>query len=72
MNVSEILLDKLTPEQLFIVEIYKQILASNKKEYFKLETNFDEAYIDQSIQKAIEKSREESKEGKEKMPDFLN
>ena len=41
MDVSEILLDKLTPEQLFIVEIYKQILASNKKGDFNLDTNFD-------------------------------
>ena len=55
MDVSKILLNKLTAEQLFIVEIYKQILYSNKKTDFFLNTNLNEDDLDVAIKKALEK-----------------
>lgn len=53
MNVQDILADKLTPEQSFIVEIFKRILASDKKKDFTLKSDFDETEIDEVLSRTM-------------------
>lgn len=59
MNVNDILLDKLTPEQIFIVELFKKILSSDKKKDFVLKDDFDEAFIDDILSKTMVKARKD-------------
>jgi len=56
VNISEILIDKLTSEQRFILDIYKAIQNSDKYRDFMLDSNFDEEYINKAIKKALEKN----------------
>lgn len=49
INVNDVLTEKLTPEQIFIVELYKQILSSDKKKDFALNYSFDEAQINDAV-----------------------
>lgn len=60
INVKDILFDKLTPEQVFIVEVYKCILASKKKKDFVLENERDEAQIDEALTKAMRSASSEA------------
>ena len=53
INVNDVLVEKLTPEQVFILEVYKQILASEKKKDFVLNHQFDENQIDEAISNAM-------------------
>ncbi|SMC62027.1 hypothetical protein [Papillibacter cinnamivorans] len=57
MNVQDIIMDKLTPEQTFIVEVFKKILSSEKKKDFILISDFDEASIDETLKKTMAKAR---------------
>lgn len=56
INVDDIVFEKLTPEQIFIVEVYKKILTSDKRKNFALNSDFDEAYIDNAIVKTMQKA----------------
>lgn len=53
INVNDVLFDKLTPEQIFIVELYKRILASDKKRDFALNDSFDEEQINEAVRNAM-------------------
>lgn len=57
INISDILSDKLTPEQTFIVEVYKQILSSSKKVDFCVDSQFDELRIDTALETAMSRAR---------------
>ncbi|MGX8701611.1 hypothetical protein [Caproiciproducens sp.] len=59
MNVQDILVDKLTPEQTFIVEVFKKILSTEKKKDFILRSDFDEVSIDEAIGKTMAKARKD-------------
>lgn len=60
ININDVLFDKLTPEQVFIVELYKRILASDKKRDFVLNDSFDEEQINEAVRNAMtEASRQE-------------
>lgn len=56
INLDDIVLEKLTPEQMFIVEVYKRILNSDKRTDFTLNSDFDETYIDSAIVKTMQKA----------------
>lgn len=56
MDVQDILIDKLTHEQLFIIEIYKKILSSNKKKNFTLQGEFDINTINTAIDDVMKKA----------------
>jgi hypothetical protein len=51
--------DKLTPEQKFIVEVFKKILSSEKKKDFFLRDDFSEADIDVAFDRAMQKARKD-------------
>lgn len=53
INVNDVLTEKLTPEQIFIVELYKQILSSDKKKDFALNYSFDEVQINDAVCNAM-------------------
>ncbi|MBR0576251.1 hypothetical protein KCG48_07825 [Proteiniclasticum sp. BAD-10] len=53
IKIEDVLPEKLTPEQLFIVEVFKKILSSEKKKDFVLRNEFDEASIDDAITKTM-------------------
>lgn len=48
----------LTPEQRFIVAIYKKIIASEKADDFKMNENFTEAEIDEALVHAMQGAKE--------------
>ena len=49
INVRDILIDKLTPEQVFIVEVYKMILSSTKASDFQIKNHFSVQEIDSAL-----------------------
>lgn len=53
INVNDVLVEKLTPEQVFILEVYKRILSSEKKNDFVLNYKFDEAQINEAVCNAM-------------------
>ena len=59
MNVQDILVDKLTPEQSFIVEVFKKILSSEKKMDFILSSDLDEKAINEALWKTMVKARKD-------------
>ncbi|WP_097006573.1 hypothetical protein [Lacrimispora amygdalina] len=58
MDPENIVWDCLSPEQKFIVTIYKQIIESPKKKDFILKENFSESEIDNALIKAISDAKE--------------
>lgn len=58
MDTNDILEDKLTPEQKFILEIYKKILNSSSREDFYLQTDFSEFSLNDALNKAMESSKQ--------------
>lgn len=58
MNPDNILEKYLTPEQKYILAIYKAIIASERAELFELKDDFTEAEIDKAIIHAIENKKE--------------
>lgn len=63
MDVQDILLDQLTPEQLFLVDIYKKIISSDKNTDFTLNYEFDQKSINSALDLAMKK-------GASKEPDW--
>ena len=61
ININDILVEHLTPEQLVILEIYKKILTSDKKEHFAIKRDFDEATIDKILDQTLNGSAPNSK-----------
>lgn len=59
INIDEIIFDKLTPEQKFIVEVFKKILSSEKKKDFCLKDDFCGADIDTAIDRAMQRARKD-------------
>ena len=59
ININDIVSDKLTPEQKFIVEVFKKILSSEKKKDFFLRDDFSEADIDVALDRAMQKARKD-------------
>jgi hypothetical protein len=57
INVQEIVMEKLTPEQEFIVEIFKKILESEKVKDFALKNNFEEQDISQALIEAMQTAK---------------
>lgn len=57
INTHDILVDKLTPEQKFIVEVYKKIINSDKIKDFFLKSEFDEATLDEVLVKTMDDSK---------------
>lgn len=53
INVHDILIDKLTPEQLFIVEVYKKLLSSTMADDFQIKGQFEVSDIDDAICNAM-------------------
>ncbi len=53
INVNDILYDRLTPEQLFIVEIYKKILSSEMKKDFILKNDLNDSLVNEAISNAM-------------------
>lgn len=60
INADDIVIEKLTPEQMFIVEVYKKILTSDKRKDFTFNSDFDETYIDTAIVKTMQKAGTDS------------
>lgn len=60
VNIDDILMDQLTPEQMFIVEIYKKILSSDKRNNFFLKNDFDEEELDEVLVKTMNNSKREN------------
>lgn len=58
MNPDHIVEKYLTPEQKFIVSVYKRIIASNKIKDFSLKELFDENEIDDAIASAMKTAKE--------------
>lgn len=56
VSIEEILVEKLTKEQRIAIEIYKQIISSEKRSDFILKDDFDEKTIDEAICNAMEKA----------------
>jgi len=56
INVQDIVMEKLTPAQDFIVEIYKKILESEKARDFTLKNNFEEQDVSQALIGAMQAS----------------
>lgn len=61
INENDILIEKLTPEQKFIVELFKKILSSDKRKDFVLKDSFDEAFITESLENAMKKASKDDK-----------
>lgn len=59
ININEIIFDKLTPEQKFIVEVFKKILSSEKKNDFFLKDDFSGDDIDTAIDRAMLRARKD-------------
>lgn len=53
INVNDVVIEQLTPEQVFIIEVYKQIISSDKKRNFVLQNDFEEKQIDEAIINAM-------------------
>lgn len=49
INVRDILIDKLTPEQVFIVEVYEMLLSSTKASDFQIKNQFSVQEIDSAL-----------------------
>ena len=60
MDPKNIVDEYLTPEQQFIVAVYKKILESEKQQNFNLEQEFTKERIDKVISNAMKKARENS------------
>lgn len=56
MAAQDILIEKLTPEQVFIVDIFKKILKSDKKKDFSIKSDFSEKEIDKALNDTIIKA----------------
>ena len=56
VSLEEILVEKLTKEQRIAIEIYKQIISSEKRSDFILKDDLDEKTIDEAICNAMEKA----------------
>lgn len=59
ININDIVFDKLTPEQKFIVEVFRKILTSEKKKDFFLKDDFRENEIDIAINHAMQRARKD-------------
>lgn len=59
INIDDIVIDKLTPEQKFIVEVFKKILFSKKKMDFCLKDDFDGTDIDKALNRAMQRARKD-------------
>ncbi len=59
ININDILPDKLTAEQKFIVEVFRKIIFSDKKKDFILKDDFDLAIIDSALDKAMQRARKD-------------
>lgn len=60
MNPQNIVDNYLTPEQRFIVDVYKKIIASNKIADFKIGQDFTADDVDDSIKAAMKTAKENS------------
>ena len=69
MDPEDIVWDYLSPEQKFIVTIYKQIIESPKKKDFILKENFSESEIDNALIKAMSDAKEIS-DSKESLGEY--
>lgn len=59
MKLEEIRAEYLTPEQRFIVELYRKILASEKRNDFVLKQDFSEESVDEALINAMTKAQKE-------------
>lgn len=59
ININDIVFDKLTSEQKFIVEVFRKILTSEKKRDFFLKDDFRENEIDIAINHAMQRARKD-------------
>ncbi len=54
INADTVLVDKLTKEQKYIIELYKKILTSDKKKDFLIPESLTEAEVDEGLKKAMQ------------------
>lgn len=59
INANDIIMKKLTPEQEFIVEVFKKILKSEKVKNFTLNTNFSKQDISKALICAMQTAKSE-------------
>lgn len=57
INTHDIIVDKLTPEQKLIIEVYKKIINSDKSKDFFLKSEFDEGSLDEVLVKTMNDSK---------------
>jgi hypothetical protein len=58
MDINDIVKDKLTPEQVYIVEIFNKVLSSDKKKDFDLKEDFSIEEVTQALIDSVTKAKE--------------
>lgn len=53
INAEDVVKERLTPEQSFLIELYTSILKSQYRQDFTIQSNFDSSYVDRAIKEAV-------------------